>query len=360
MSNEIVVADKKATPAPYFNWTDDQIKLIQDTVAKGSTPDEFKMFLYVCNKTGLDPFAKQLHMIKRWDSTLGRQVATVQTGIDGYRVIAERSGQYGGVDEIKYQYDGNRILSATATVYRIIAGQRIPFVATAFFDEYIQTTKEGAPTKFWAKMPHGQIAKCAEALALRKAFPNDLSGIYTHEEMAQADNVIDVAPEKTENKVVDSTELRKKLSIYDSGMCYACGDRHIMKGTPIVFVDGKWIAESCYKKHTTALQKQADGIPDAPEPENDAPPPSDDDAPANNIADEIDNEIERTNARAELRNSIKGLYPKTKTHRDLLEKAKRAVQDENISTKNLKLFLEEIKLAMDAPKKHHSDDDLPF
>src|SRR5512140_3276355 len=85
-----------------LDWTEDQIQLLKDTVARGTTDDEFKLFLYVCTRTGLDPFLRQIHMVKRWDSNLKREVATIQTGIDGYRVIAERSGSYAGVDAPKF------------------------------------------------------------------------------------------------------------------------------------------------------------------------------------------------------------------------------------------------------------------
>lgn len=185
-----------ATPAnttkSIIDWTPEQIQLLKDTVARGSTDDEFKLFLYVCSRSGLDPFLRQIHMVKRWDSTLKREVATIQTGIDGYRVIAERSGSYAGVDAPKFSFEpGNPYpVSATVTVYRMIGGQRVGFTATAFFDEYKQTTREGRLTRFWEKMPKSQLAKCAEALALRKAFPNDLSGLYTNEEMEQATEVI--------------------------------------------------------------------------------------------------------------------------------------------------------------------------
>ena len=167
-----------------IDWTPDQVKLLQDTIAKGSTPDEFKMFLMVCKQTGLNPFMRQIHMVKRWDSKLQRESATVQVAIDGFRVIADRSGQYAGQDEPKFGYDDNGgVLSCTVTVHRIIQGQRVPFTATAFFEEYVQTKKDGSPTQFWAQKPRLMLAKCAESLALRKAFPQDLSGLYTDDEM---------------------------------------------------------------------------------------------------------------------------------------------------------------------------------
>lgn len=167
------------------SWSPEQMQLIKDTVAKGATDDEFKLFLYVCRKRRLDPLARQIYFIKRGNT------GTIQTGIDGFRLIADRNGGYAGQDAPVFQYsaEGERVVSATVTVYRIIAnGDRVGFTATAFYVEYVQTIKEGGPNSMWRKMPHSQLAKCAEALALRKAFPDDLSGIYTDDEMGQADN----------------------------------------------------------------------------------------------------------------------------------------------------------------------------
>jgi hypothetical protein len=94
---------------------------------------------------------------------------------------------YAGSDESWDEQDG-RLVSATVTVRKVVAGQVCGFTATARFSEYVQTGKDGKPMGLWAKMPHRMLAKCAEALALRKAFPQDLSGLYTAEEMSQADS----------------------------------------------------------------------------------------------------------------------------------------------------------------------------
>lgn len=170
------------------SWTPEQLKLITNTVAKGSTPDELQLFLYTAKRTGLDPLTKQIHFVKR-----GGQM-TVQTGIDGYRAIAERTGQLAGIDDAIFDTEKEvHPNKATVTVWRMVGGQRVSFTATARWREYAPV---GSQAFMWNKMPYLMLSKCAEALALRKAFPNDLTGIYTYEEMHQADNKSSSGEEK--------------------------------------------------------------------------------------------------------------------------------------------------------------------
>ena len=176
------------TAVATISYTPDQIDLIKRTVAKGATDDEFALFLGQCKRTGLDPFLRQIHAVKRWDAKQQREVMAIQTGIDGYRLIAERTGCYVGSDEPVYdREDGPHPNKATVTVWKLVGGQRVPFSASARWAEYVQTTKDGRPNRFWQQMPYHMLAKVAESLALRKAFPQDLSGVYTDDEMAQAD-----------------------------------------------------------------------------------------------------------------------------------------------------------------------------
>lgn len=176
MTKELTVKKEDKKPAPY---TQDQIDLIKRTVAKDATNDELKLFLIVAARSGLDPFSRQIHFVKR------KGQGTFQTGIDGYRAIAERSNSLAGIDDAVYDSEDKlQPEKASVTVYRLIGGIRVPFTASARWNEY----KPSPPNDFmWNKMPYLMLGKVAEALALRKAFPNDLSGLYTHEEMAQAD-----------------------------------------------------------------------------------------------------------------------------------------------------------------------------
>lgn len=229
------------------------IDLIKRTVAKDTTDDELKLFLYTCQRTGLDPLTRQIHCIKR-----GGQMA-IQTGIDGYRVIAERSGALAGIEDAVYDDETKPFPGkATVTVWKIVNGQRVSFTSSARWAEY----KSVGP--MWTKMPYLMLAKCAEALALRKAFPNDLSGIYTNEEMQQADNQV-VATEHVPTAAVranNETPIVSPAPIRTGRPCDTCGNPH----------NGQYpTCYNCYnaKRNGTAIQKAAktfDGeiVDDAP------------------------------------------------------------------------------------------------
>jgi len=179
------------------------LQAVRSVLAPDLSVEELRLFAMVATRSGLDPFAKQVYAIKR----KGR--VTFQTGIDGYRSIAERTGEYDGQDEPEY---GAWIAepfghpeSATVRVYRKDMGHAV--AATAFWDEYYpgpagKVPGEHEQGQMWVKMPRVMIAKVAEALALRKAFPWDpnrgrgIGGdLYTSEEMAQADRQAPVVRE---------------------------------------------------------------------------------------------------------------------------------------------------------------------
>lgn len=200
MSTEIVKTGGALAIRPdQTDWTQEQqLVLRQSGIDDDVTKAELSGFLHLCQKTGLDPFSRQIYLIGRWDKQAGRKVFTPQTGIDGYRVVANRVVEKAAVtlgyeDTFWCGKDGvwrdvwvSDEPPAAAKVIVLRNGQRFP--AVAGYREYVQTNRNGEPTGMWRKMPAGQLAKCAEALALRKAFPNDLAGVYTAEEMAQADN----------------------------------------------------------------------------------------------------------------------------------------------------------------------------
>jgi len=181
-----------------LEFTPAQRQMIRDAYAKKATDEEFAVLMEIARVRRLNPLLRQIHFVSRWDKGVGREVWTSQVAIDGLRAIAERTGLYAGQDEPEFiENPDGTIKLCKVRVYR--KDWPRPAVGIAYWSEYVQvardrTTGKVAPTSFWQRMGHTMLAKCAESLALRKAFPEDMSGLYTTEEMAQA-TVIDVDPE---------------------------------------------------------------------------------------------------------------------------------------------------------------------
>lgn len=173
---------------------EDYIKLVnqqilgKDKAGQSRPISDLIYFLQVAQTTGLNPLSKQVYAVYRWDNRLGRDVMVIQTGIDGLRSIAEKSGNYAGSDDgvVKMQENAALPEMVSVTVYKVnpVNGERMPTTATARWSEYYPKDLPPAARKFWDNMPVSQLEKCAEAKALRKAFPNTAQ-LYVPEEMEQ-------------------------------------------------------------------------------------------------------------------------------------------------------------------------------
>lgn len=179
-----------ALHAGQTEWTEEQeAALVQLGLAEAPDADRL-VFLHVAQRVGLDPFARQIYMIGRDDQ--GGKKWTIQTGIDGFRVIAERNPQYAGQTPVQWCGEDGQWTdvwlskkSPSAARVGIIRHDRAePIYATCLFDEFAQTKRDGQLNTMWKTKGAHMIGKCAEAGALRKAFPQDMAGLVTDDEAA--------------------------------------------------------------------------------------------------------------------------------------------------------------------------------
>ena len=164
--------------------TEEQKELVKRTVAPDATDSELQLYFYDCTRRGVHPLDRLLHFTKRKDGN-GVGKYTPITSIDLLRMRADSTGQHIGTDEPIYQgAKGSPDFAALVRVHKLVAGQKATFTGTARWSEYYPGDRLGF---MWQKMPHLMLGKCAEALALRKAFPAQLHGLYVQEEMDQAE-----------------------------------------------------------------------------------------------------------------------------------------------------------------------------
>jgi phage recombination protein Bet len=202
------VAD--ASPRALALADDELIPVLRSSLYPGAKDESIKLVIGYCRAAGLDPMQKPVHLVPMNVKKVGggrddyewRDV--VMPGIGLYRVQASRTGELAGIDEpefgtmVKTKLGGVEIEypdSCKVTVYRMIGGQRVPFTACEFWVENYATAKRDsdAPNSMWRKRPRGQLAKCAEAQALRKAFPELGSQPTADETIVETGEVIDAA-----------------------------------------------------------------------------------------------------------------------------------------------------------------------
>lgn len=260
--------------------TDEQIALLKNTIAKGASDAEFGLFVQTCKRLHLDPFARQIFLVKRWDSALRCEVAQSQVSIDGFRLVAERTREYRGQTQPEWcGKDGKWCdvwlsdeppAAARVGVHR--QGFAEPMVRVAKYTSYVQLTKDKQsghqrPNRMWATMPEVMLAKCAEALALRAAFPHELSGVYTSEEMGQDENEEALAKQErpfdgertpnTQTRARTRTTASAKTSMTHSLQTSETGDRVCaqLRTELDACVDGEQLAD--FRKHALEMMDGA-------------------------------------------------------------------------------------------------------
>lgn len=187
----------------------DKIRTLKTTIMpKNATDADLELFIEYCKRTQLDPFARQIYAIDMQGKL------SIQTSIDGFRVIAQRTGEYRG-QEIFWCDDTGTwkdvwLLDKAPTAAKVLIYRDKldkPVAGIALYREYYRDTP------IWKKMPSTMLAKCAESLAFRKAFPNELSGLYTQEEMEEVNNKS--SNKSNKNNVIDITTSSIDNSTYD-------------------------------------------------------------------------------------------------------------------------------------------------
>lgn len=180
--NELTMVQPSVTP--------EQLAVVKNTIAKGATDEELSLYVHDCLRRGVHPLDKLIHFTKR----AGRYVPI--TSIDFLRMQADRTGCYAGYESVFSGTPATKDFSCSVIVKKIVGGDVHTWTGTARWDEYYPG--DGPEGGMWRKMKHNMLEKCAEALALRRAFPN-LHGLYTREEMDQS-------------TVVEKVSLDKKLT----------------------------------------------------------------------------------------------------------------------------------------------------
>lgn len=199
--------------------TEEQKELVKRTIAPDATEAELQLYFYDCSRRGVHPLDKLLHFTKRQGKY------TPITSIDLFRMRADSTGVHLGTDEPLYQgVKGTPDFAAMVKVHKLVAGQKATFTGTARWSEYFPGEQQGF---MWKKMPHLMLGKCAEALALRKAFPAQLHGLYVQEEMDQAAAPIQAEPSTSHEPEMMHTD---NVGPSETGFVWRLGK---WKGTPI-------------------------------------------------------------------------------------------------------------------------------
>lgn len=230
--NALSKHEAAALPALQMNEAE-LIKVLQSSLYPGAALESIKMVLGYCKASGLDPMQKPVHIVPMWDSKAGGMRDVVMPGIGMYRIQASRSNVYAGITEPEFGEDVTESIGGVSVTYpkscRVIVKRLLPNGTIAEFAS-VERWKENyaakggkdksiAPNAMWAKRPYAQLAKCAQAQALRMAFP-EIGASPTAEEIegkALNEDFIEMeAPKVIEKKVYSDQEFDEKSAAWQS------------------------------------------------------------------------------------------------------------------------------------------------
>lgn len=211
-------------------FNDRELALIKRTVAADCNADEFDLFVSYCRGLQLDPRRRQIYAVVYNKDKPDKRKMSIIVGIDGFRAVAARTGCYRPDNEDpRYEYDDGLkgatnplgLVKASVRLWQYSHGEWFAVAGTAFWDEFAPMKEEWAqgedgkrhptgkktPEGKWSTMGRLMLAKCAESQALRKAWPDDFSNVYTPEEMSRAD--LELLPSEAAEKGAQTERMER-------------------------------------------------------------------------------------------------------------------------------------------------------
>jgi len=233
-------------------FTPKHLELIKNQIAPNATNEEFDLFIMMSRRMRLDPLLRQLYFVK-----FGSNVSYI-TSIDSYRIIAHRTGFFAGVDLPKFDYDkGGKLTHCSITVYKLIESQKFGFSAKIKFSEYNTGNNQ------WASKPETMLAKVAEAHALRKAFPQDLNGVYTQDEMPERTimdgNTGKVLAKKPVKKMITRVQAKEIVELLK--------EKEVDQKRAKAFVKGNFRVDSLGDITSVQANRMIKNLSELPDPE---------------------------------------------------------------------------------------------
>lgn len=260
----LIIGETEKGWLTHYNIDEPTYLTLANSVFPGAKFESIMLAVQYCTARGLDVLKKPVHIVPMYvkDAQTGKDVwrDVIMPGIYEYRMTANRTGEYVGIDkpefgpmvEILFNETTHTVPEdCTVTVYRLIGGERVAFSHTEWFEEAAATTKKGDLNSMWTKRKRGQLSKCAEAGALRKAFPDELGGVITADEI-NTEQVI----EGTATVVEPVSQLLPETSEFYS-------DENFDKNFPTwekSIVSGKNTPESVIKKISSKNKLSEDQI----------------------------------------------------------------------------------------------------